>query len=127
MNVRIPFQRSAKSMKDTNKARNKVLTFVYSVEHLKNNAADSLEKTVKKGAVFQKERAKFFINGKNAVAVSAADKLKGHHGRAVNAVLVATSWAKPGMAAKGNEFKFTAVRTAIHGTTKRGITTMNHL
>jgi hypothetical protein len=69
--MRIPFQRAAKSMKNADKARNKVFTFVHFVEHFKNNATDCLEKTVKKRTVFEKEMAELFVNSKNAVAMSA--------------------------------------------------------
>ncbi|SFO38663.1 hypothetical protein SAMN04489757_1501, partial [Anaerocolumna aminovalerica] len=53
--------------------------------------------------------------------------LKRHHGRAVVGVLVATGRAKLGVTAKRNEFKFTTMGTAVHGTAKGRIAAVNHL
>ena len=41
-------------------------------------------------------------------------------------ILVTARGTETAVAAKRNELKFTAVRAAIHGTTKRRITTVNH-
>ena len=68
-----------------------------------------------------------FINSKNAVPVLNRNKLKGHTGSAIHGIFVAAGRAETAMTAERNKFKFPAVRTAIHGTTERWITTMNHL
>ena len=47
--------------------------------------------------------------------------------RAKVVVFVPARRAKTAFTAKGNKFKITTVRTAIHGTTVRRVTTMNHL
>ena len=68
-----------------------------------------------------------FINSKNAVPVLDRNELKGHTGSAIHGIFVAAGRAETAMTAERNKFKFPAVRTAIHGTTERWITTMNHL
>ena len=82
---------------------------------------------VEQGAVLQERGAQVFINGEDDMPVSTAEEFEGHFSGAVNAVLVTTGRAKFGMAAKGYEFKFATMSTAIHGTAKRRIATVNHL
>ena len=55
------------------------------------------------------------------------NKFKRHLCGTVNAVFVTAGRAKFRMATERNEFEFTAVGTAIHGTTVRRIPTVNHL
>ncbi len=55
------------------------------------------------------------------------NKLTGHMKRTKLVVFVSTGRAKTAFTAKGNKFKISTVKTAIHGTTVRRITTMNHL
>lgn len=55
------------------------------------------------------------------------NEFKGHFCGAVDAVFVTASRAKFRMAAERNKFKFAAVGTAIHGTTVRRVSTVNHL
>nr|WP_330408365.1 hypothetical protein [Roseburia sp. AF42-8] len=55
------------------------------------------------------------------------NKLTGHMKRTKLVVFVSTGRAKMAFTAKGNKFKISTVKTAIHGTTVRRITTMNHL
>lgn len=43
MNVRIPFKRASESMKNTDKAGNKVFGLVYLEKHTKNDTADGTE------------------------------------------------------------------------------------
>ena len=53
----IPFERSAKGMKDTDETGDKIFAFIQFMEHSEDDTADSLKKTVKEGAVIQEERA----------------------------------------------------------------------
>ena len=55
VDVGIPFQGPAKGMKDADKARDKVFGLIDFIKHVGDNNADSLEKAVKEGAVFQEE------------------------------------------------------------------------
>ena len=61
------------------------------------------------------------------MAMNTRNKLTGHMKRTKLVVFVSTGRAKTAYTAKGNKFKISTVRTAIHGTTMRRITTMNHL
>ena len=61
------------------------------------------------------------------MAMNTRNKLTGHMKRTKLVVFVSTGRAKTTFTAKGNKFKISTVRTAIHGTTVRRITTMNHL
>ena len=78
----VPFQGPSEGMEDADEARNKVLGHVNLIEHTGHDHADSLEKAVEEGTVLQEEMPELFINGKDAVAVLAAEELKGHGGGA---------------------------------------------
>ena len=60
------------------------------------------------------------------MAMNTGNELAGHMERTELIVFVSAGRAKTAFTAKGNKFKISAVRTAIHGTTVRRITTMNH-
>lgn len=123
----IPFQGSAESVQDADKAWDEVSAFIHLVEKPEDDTADGLEEAVKQGTVIEEEGAQVFINGEDDMPVSTAEEFERHFSGAIDAVLVTTGRAKFGMAAKGDEFKFPTMSTAIHGTTKRGIATINHL
>ena len=55
------------------------------------------------------------------------NQFKGHTGSAFHGIFVAAGRAETAMTAERNKFKISAVRTAVHGTTERWITAMNHL
>ena len=59
--------------------------------------------------------------------MSTVNKFKGHFCRAVNAVLVTAGRAELRMEAERNKFQFAVVGTAIHGTAKRRVATIDHL
>ena len=61
------------------------------------------------------------------MAMNTRNKLTGHMKRTKLVVFVSTGRAKTAFTAKGNKFKISTVRTAIHGTNVRRITTTNHL
>ena len=61
------------------------------------------------------------------MAMNARNKLTGHMKRTKLVVFVSAGRAKTAFTAKGNKFKISTVRTAIHGTTIRRITTVDHL
>lgn len=126
VDMRIPFQGSAESVQDADEAGDKISAFIHLVEKPEDDTADSLEEAVKQVTVIEEERAQIFINGEDDMPVSAAEESEGHFSGAVDAVLVAAGRAKFGMAAKGDEFKFPTMSTAIHGSAKRGIPTVNH-
>ena len=61
------------------------------------------------------------------MAMNTRNKLTGHMKRTKLVVFVFTGRAETAVAAERDKFKISTVRTAIHGTTMRRITTMNHL
>ena len=86
-----------------------------------------MKETVKERAILQEKITEGRINGKNAMTVSDINELKGHRGSAIHGIFITAGRAETAMTAERNKFKFPAVRTAIHGTTVRRVTTMNHL
>ena len=59
--------------------------------------------------------------------MNTGNKLAGHMERTKLVVFVSAGRTKTAFTAKGNKFEIPTVRTAIHGTTVRRVTTMNHL
>lgn len=95
-------------------------------KHAGENAGNRMKETVKKRAVIKKESPEIFVNGENAVSVGNADQFKSHRGSAFHSIEITAGGAETAVAAKRNEFKFATMRTAEHGTAKRGITAMDH-
>lgn len=96
------------------------------MKHAKNYTSDSRKKTVEKSAVFEKERSKFFGDSKNTVSVSDANDFERHGGGTVNGIFIAASRAETAFAAKRDKFQVAAFGAAVHGTTIRGVATMDH-
>jgi len=61
------------------------------------------------------------------MAMNAGNELTGHVERTKLVIFVATGRTKTAFTAERNKFKISTVRTAKHGTTIRGVTTMDHL
>ena len=70
--------------------------------------------------------SEFLIDGKYAVAVLAAEKLKGHGGGAFLAVFDTTGGAEPALAAERNELQPAALRAGIHGPAEGRIAAVYH-
>ena len=85
-----------------------------------------MKQAVKEGTVKKKKISEVFINGKDTVSVSHVDEFKSHRGSALHGIKIATGRAEAVAAAERNKFKLAAMRTAIHGTTKRGIAAVDH-
>lgn len=85
-----------------------------------------MKQAVKERAVKKKKIPKVFINGKDTVSVSHVDEFKSHRSSALHGIKIATGRAEAAAAAERNKFKFAAMRTAIHGITKKGITAVDH-
>lgn len=123
----VPFQGPSEGMEDADEARDKVLGHVDLIKHMGHNTANSLKKTVKKVAVFQKEMPEFLINGKDAVSVPAAEELEGHGGGAFLTVLDTAGGAEAAFTAERDEFHFATVGAGIHGSAEGRVTTVYHL
>ena len=85
-----------------------------------------MKETVKERAILQEKITEGRINGKNAMTVSDINELKGHRGSAIHGIFITAGRAETAMATKGDKLEFAAMRTPIHGTTKRWITTVEH-
>jgi hypothetical protein len=85
-----------------------------------------MEKTVEQSSVFQKKFTEIFIDRENTMTVLNIDQFEGHTGSAFHGIFVTAGGAKTAVTTERDEFKFTTVWTAIHGTAERGITTVDH-
>ena len=83
-----------------------------------------MKEAVQEGTVLKKKVAEIIINGKNAMAVLDTDEFERHTGGAFHSIFVATRRAKTAVTAKRNEFEVPTMRTTVHGTAKRRITTV---
>ena len=126
VNVRIPFEIPAKSMKNHDKAGSEVLGFIHFKEHAGNNAGNRMKKTMKQSSVLKEKITEIFINREDTVSVADVNEFKRHRGSSVNGIHVTAGRTKPRMTAERNVFEISAGRAGIHGTTKRRITTVDH-
>ena len=55
------------------------------------------------------------------------DDLKGHRGSAIHGIFITAGRAETAVTTERNKLEISAVDTAIHGTTIRRITTVDHL
>ena len=86
-----------------------------------------MKETVKERAILQEKITDGCINGKNAMTVSDINELKGHRGSAIHGIFITAGRAETAVTTERNKLEISAVDTAIHGTTVRRVTTMNHL
>ena len=85
-----------------------------------------MKETVKERAILQEKITEGRINGKNAMTVSDINELKGHRGSAFHGIFITADRAETIVTTERNKLEISAVGTAIHGTTKRRITTVDH-
>ncbi len=86
-----------------------------------------METTVEKGTIIQKKRTKIFVDGKDTMSVLDIDELERHGSCTVHRILVTAGRTETAVTTEGHKFKTTAMRTAVHSTTKSRITAMDHL
>jgi len=86
-----------------------------------------VEKVVEQSTVSQEKVTKIFINRKDTMAVFDINQLKGHGSSTFHRIFVSAGRAETTVTTEWNKFKLAAVRTSIHGTAKRWITTVDHL
>ena len=94
---------------------------------MKDNAGDRMTETVKERAILQEKITEGRINDKNAMTVSDINELKGHRGSAFHGIFITAGRAETTVTTERNKLEISTVDTAIHGTTKRRITTVDHL
>lgn len=124
--MRVPFQISAKGVEYHDETGSKVHGFILLKKHTGDNAVYGMEETVKERTVIQEKIPELFINGKNTMTVGDIDQFKGHGGSALHGIKVATGRTEAAVAAERDEFQLSTVRTAVHGTAKGRVTTVDH-
>lgn len=90
VNVGIPFEIAAKSMKDHDIAGSKIFGMVQIEKHPGYYTGDGMEKAVQERSVLKKKGPEIFINGKNAMAVLDTNEFERHTGGAFHSIFVAT-------------------------------------
>lgn len=123
----VPFQRTPESMEDTDEAWDKVFGHVDLIKHMGYDNTDSLEKAAEEGTVLQEEMPELLIDGKDTVAVMAAEELEGHGGGAFLAVFDTTGRAEAALTAERDELQFTALGAGIHGSAEGRVAAVYHL
>ncbi len=103
MDMRVPFEVSTERVKDANKPRSKVFSFIKFRKHTKDDISDGMKKTIQKRMILKKEDAKFLWNRKHTVSVVTGNELAGHY-----------------------RFKFTTMGTAVDSVSIRRILAMDH-
>ena len=78
MNVRVPFEIPAESMKDTEETRSELFSLIHIEEHTEDDIPDGLKKDIQARSVIKEKDTEFFRYGKDAMPVSTGDKFKGH-------------------------------------------------
>ena len=86
-----------------------------------------MKETVQERTVLKEKVTEIFINSKNTMAVLDTDELERHTSGAFHSIFVSAGGTKTAVTAERNEFEVPAVRTSVHGTAKRRITTVDHL
>lgn len=126
MDVGVPFQISAKGMKDHDKTGSKIQGFILFEKHAGNNTVDSVEEAVEQCPVIKEEPAEVFVNGKDTMPVDNVYQLEGHGGGTLHGVEVSAGRAEAAVAPEGDKFQFTAFGAAEHCPAKGGIATVDH-
>ena len=122
----VPFQVPAKGVEDHDKAGGEVHGLVLFEKHAGNNAAYSMKKAVKEGAVIQEKIPELCINGKNTMPVGGINEFKGRGCSALHGVEVSAGRAETAFAAERDEFQLSAMGTAVHCPAKGRVSAVNH-
>ena len=122
----VPFQISAKGVKDHDETGSKVHGLILFKKHTGDNAVYGMEETVKERTVIEEKLPELFINGKNTMTVGDIEQLKGHGSSTLHCVEISAGRAEAAMAAKRNKFELSTEGTAIHSPTKGRVTTVDH-
>lgn len=113
-------------MENADDARGKVFSFIDFGKDAKNNIANRMKETIEQRSILEEINTEFIRDSEHTVTMNARNQLAGHMKRAGLIVTVTARRAETAFAAEGDEFKVATVRTAIHGTAIRRVTTMKH-
>ena len=86
VNMRVPFEVSTERVKDANKPRSKVFSFIKFRKHTKDDISDGMKKTIQKRMILKKEDAKFLWNRKHTVSVDTLNEFNGHGSCAMDGI-----------------------------------------
>ena len=100
----VPFQISAKGVKDHDETGSKVHGLILLKKHTGNNTVHGMEEAVKKGTVRQKKLSELLINSEDAMAVDDIYELKGHRGSALHGVKITAGRAEAAVTAERDKF-----------------------
>ena len=97
---------------------------LFILKNIRETTLVTVKEAVEQSTVFKKKVTKVFINSKNTMAVLDINKFKRHGSSAFHGILISASRTKATVTTKGNKLKFSTMRTGIHGTVERSITTV---
>ena len=126
MDMRVAFEVSTETVKDTNKPGSKVFSFIKFRKHTEDDISDGMKKTIQKRMILKKEDAKFLWNRKHTVPVVTGNELAGHTKSPFLIIHVTTRRTETAFAGKRYRFKFTTMGTAVDSLSIRRILAMNH-
>ena len=126
MDMRVPFEVSTERVKDTNKPRSKIFSFIKFRKHTKDDISDGMKKTIQKRMILKKEDAKFLWNRKHTVPVVTGNELAGHTKSPFLIIHVTTRRTETAFAGKRYRFKFTTMGTAVDSVSIRRIPAMDN-
>lgn len=118
VDVRIPFEVTAKSVEDHDIAGRKIFGMVQIEKQAGYDTGDRMEKAVEERTVVKEEVAEIIINGKNAMTMLDIDEPESHTVGAFHGIFVAAGWTKAAVTAKRDKLEVAAKRASIHGATK---------
>ena len=113
-------------MEDHDKTRGEIHGLVLFIKHVGNNTVYSMEETIKQCPVIKEKLPEVFVDGENTMPVGDIDQFKGHGGSTPHGIEIPASRAEAAVAAERDEFQFTTVRTAVHGTAKSRVAAVDH-
>lgn len=127
VDMRVPFERPAESMQNTDKTGSEVHGLILLVEETENDRTNGMEKTIQSGAVFFEKVAKFFRDCKDTVPVITVDQFTRHSSCPFPGIEIPAGRAKAALAAERDKFPLITIKAMVHGAAQRRITTVDHL
>lgn len=127
VNVRIPFEVTAKGVEDHDKTGSEIQGMIQVKEHTGDDTADSMKKTVKKRPVVKEEIPEIFIDRKNTVAMDGIDEFQRHGSSTTHGIKISARRAETAMTTKRDKLQPATVRASVHDTAKRRIAAVDHL
>lgn len=106
VDMRVPFQISAKGVKDHDETGSEVHGLILLKKHTGNNTVHGMEEAVKEGTVTQKKLPELLINREDAMAVDDIYELKGHRSSALHGVEITTGRAEAAVTAERDNDHF---------------------